>query len=95
MQWRFQKTVPIGTPLEVLQRPIKYSVHSLRASCELEFGTGVDAVNRLTRLQRGLIPLAMPPTARLGRLMGKTKAIPTTTDNVQSPSYCYMSQHMN
>lgn len=44
MQWRLQKTVPIGTPLEVLQTPIKYSVHSLRVSCELEFGTGVDAV---------------------------------------------------
>lgn len=44
MQWRLQKIVPIGTPLEVLQTPIKYSVHSLRVSCELEFGTGVDAV---------------------------------------------------
>jgi len=38
-----------------LKSPIKYSVHSARAPCELEFGTGIDAMKAPTRVQCGPI----------------------------------------
>ncbi|KAH9177003.1 hypothetical protein EDB89DRAFT_1608012 [Lactarius sanguifluus] len=49
MWWRML-TVPIGTPLEALHILIEFSVPSVRAACELEFGTGVDVVKAPTKM---------------------------------------------